>query len=48
MQLPTFAFCAGIGALVATRLGWSQVASWWQNLDASRQVTAAVVVVAAG
>ena len=46
LLLPTFACCAGIGAVAATRLGWSQVASWWQNLDASRQVTAAVVVAA--
>jgi hypothetical protein len=46
LLLPTFAFCAGIGALVATDIGWGRVASWWQHLDASRQVTAAIVVAA--
>ena len=44
LLMPTLAFCAGVGALAATRRGWSQAASWWQHMDASRQVTLAVAV----
>jgi hypothetical protein len=44
--LPTFAFFAGVGALVATDLGWTQTISWWQHLGASRQVFVAIAAVA--
>jgi hypothetical protein len=46
LLLPTFAFFAGVGALVATDLGWTQTSSWWQNLGASRQVTLAIAAAA--
>lgn len=46
LLLPTFAFFAGAGALVATDLGWTQTISWWQHLSASRQVTLAIATAA--
>jgi len=46
LLLPTFAFFAGAGALVATELGWAQTISWWQRLDTSRQVTLAIATAA--
>jgi hypothetical protein len=46
LLLPTLAFSAGIGALVATDLGWSRTVSWWQGLDTFRQVTGAVAAAA--
>jgi hypothetical protein len=46
LLLPTFAFFAGVGALVATDFGWTQTISWWQSLDTSRQVTLAIAVTA--
>jgi hypothetical protein len=42
LLLPTFAFAAGVGALVATDLGWTTTISWWQRLETSRQVTLAI------
>ena len=42
LLLPTFAFSAGVGALIATDLGWTKTISWWQNLGTSRQVTVAI------
>ena len=52
LLLPTFAFAAGVGSLVATLIGWHQTVTWWARLDAARQValgvaTAAGVVVLA-
>jgi hypothetical protein len=46
LLLPTFAFFAGVGALVATDLGWIQTISWWKHLGASQQLTMAVAVAA--
>lgn len=42
LLLPTFAFSAGVGALVATDLGWARTGSWWQHLGTSWQVTTAI------
>jgi hypothetical protein len=46
LLLPTFAFSAGVGALVATNLGWARTGSWWQHLGTSWQVTAAIAAAA--
>lgn len=46
LLLPTFAFFAGAGALVATDLRWTRTISWWQHLSASRQVTLAIAAAA--
>jgi hypothetical protein len=46
LLLPTFVFFAGVGALVATDLGWAQTISWWRHLDTSRQVTLAIATAA--
>jgi hypothetical protein len=42
LLLPTFAFSAGVGALIATDLGWTQTIHWWQHLSTSWQVTLAI------
>jgi hypothetical protein len=46
LLLPTFAFFAGVGALIATNVGWAQTLSWWQHLGGSRQVTVAIAAAA--
>jgi hypothetical protein len=46
LLLPTFAFFAGVGALIATDLGWTKTISWWQHLGASRQVALGIAVAA--
>lgn len=45
--LPALAFWAGVGALVATHVGWTATVSWWEGLDSARQVLVAGGVVAA-
>ncbi len=45
LLLPTFVFSAGVGALIATDLGWTQTIHWWQHLGTSRQVTLAIAAV---
>jgi hypothetical protein len=42
LLLPTFAFTAGAGALVATLIGWHPAVAWWAHLDAARQVALGV------
>jgi hypothetical protein len=46
LLLPTFAFAAGTGALVATMAGWHRTVTWWSGLDAESQV--ALGIAAAG
>ncbi|WP_143196387.1 hypothetical protein [Streptomyces sp. CB03578] len=36
--LPVLAFGAGIGALLATDVGWSDVDDWWKSMTGLRQV----------
>jgi hypothetical protein len=36
--LPSLAFWAGIGALVATHRGWAKTTSWWNHLDGARKL----------
>jgi hypothetical protein len=43
LLLPTLAFSASVGALVATDDGWGRTTAWWQDLDATQQVAAGVV-----
>ncbi|MFI1035196.1 hypothetical protein [Streptomyces sp. NPDC020951] len=40
LLLPALAFWAGVGALVATHLGWTQVSAWWSALGGARQALA--------
>ena len=44
LLFPGFVFVAGVGALVATELGWSKTLSWWSQLDGPRRA----LLVAAG
>jgi len=46
LLLPTLAFSAGVGALIATDLGWGRTISWWHHLDVSRQVMVAIAAAA--
>ncbi|MFI2352792.1 hypothetical protein ACH492_38625 [Streptomyces sp. NPDC019443] len=36
--LPVLAFGAGLGALIATEVGWAEVDNWWKSLTGLRQV----------
>ena len=45
LLLPTFVFFGGVGALVATDIGWNRTISWWQSIDTARQVTVAIAAV---
>lgn len=46
LLLPTFAACAGGGALAATMAGWHAAVTWWSDLDTARQVTLGVATAA--
>jgi hypothetical protein len=46
LLLPTFAFVAGIGALIATITGWHATLTWWADLGGARQVALGVAAAA--
>ena len=47
LLLPVLLFAAGVGALVATMVGWGLTMSWWHGLGGSWQVAAAISAVVA-
>jgi hypothetical protein len=46
LLLPTFAFVTGIGALIATMIGWHATLTWWADLGGARQVALGVAAAA--
>src|SRR2546422_981742 len=46
LLLPTFTFFAGIGALIATDLGWTKTIFWWQHMGTTQQVALAIAATA--
>lgn len=45
LVMPVLAFSTGIGALLATRIGWTVALSWWAGLDGSRRTLLVIAFV---